>query len=226
MKSLALLTTMAAAAAVGAVSTTLRGAALAQQQEPPSGVEEVGEQIEHYPPPNWDGMHAPSRRVLMERQLEGTMDDAQEEDEVHDPFGGMLVVGNLIEDVENDTGLYDWEEDDERKDDKSYEPPVDSVTVSPSRPHRTKNVPCSRSYALSRLPIMHFSQPILSPYPIPPPPPLYAPNHHVSISSAQSCIDRPPAYATSIRSSRGTIFRAMSTTVARAMPPARTLRER
>ena len=216
MKNLALITTMAAAAAVGAVSTTLRGVAPARQ-EPPSGVEEVGEQIEHYPPPNWDGMHAPSRRVLMERQLGGAMDDAEEEEEegeeeVHDPFAGMLVVGNLIEDVENDTGLYDWEEDDERKDDKSYEPPIDSVTVSPLgriSPHptpHTKNVSflSIACPVLSRLPIMYFSQPIiLSPYPIPPrPPPI------------------PPC------SSMGTIFKAMSTTVARAMPPARTLRER
>ena len=219
MKSLALLTTMAAAAAVGAVSTTLRGVAPpAQQQEPPhGGVEEVGEQIEHYPPPNWDGMHAPSRRVLMERQLEG-VDDAEEEEEeeVHDPYVGMLVVGNLIDDVEEDDfGLYDWEEDDERKDDKSYEPPIDSVTVSPHYlPHSTTPRRMSLLFSVDRLSRPADSRSCISLNPSCLPITMY--RYYIQ--------SHPPP---PVCSSRGTISKAMSTTVAPApVPYARTRRDK
>ena len=174
---------MAAAAAscarVGAVSTTLRGVTPAE----PPGVEEVGEQIEHYPPPNWDGMQTPSRRVLMERQLEGM--DGAEEEEVHDPYVGMLVAGNLIEDVENDTGLYDWEEDDERKEDKSYDPPIDSVMVSLS-PHSNE-----MSLLADRLPFP-LSQSFFSTYlGSHPNPTLSASNCHINIF-CPSCANRRP----------------------------------
>ncbi|KAL3781757.1 hypothetical protein ACHAW5_004108 [Stephanodiscus triporus] len=122
MKSVVLLTTVAAVAA-----STLRGAI-------PDGVEEVGEQMEHYPPPNWDGMLTPSRRSLMESRLDGIDGDDDETTgeggEVHDPYVGEDVVGRLIEDVENDTGLFDWEAvDDEKMENKSYDPPVGSVTL-------------------------------------------------------------------------------------------------
>jgi hypothetical protein len=101
------------------------------------GIKEVGEQMMHNPPSNWDGMHGPSRRALIERQLDGDEDD--EDEDVTDPFVDSDVVGHLIENdnVEVNDGLYDWEDDDERMMDKSYDPPIDSVTVSSHSLSRT-----------------------------------------------------------------------------------------
>ena len=97
------------------------------------GIEEVGEQMMHDPPSNWDGMHGPSRRALLERELDGDDEGGDDEDDdgIIDPYVDSDVVGRLIENNDDDVnnGLYDWEDDDERMMDKSYSPPIDSVTV-------------------------------------------------------------------------------------------------
>jgi hypothetical protein len=131
-------------------------------------------------------------------------------EEVQDPYVGMLVVGNLIEDVENNMGLYDWEEEDERKEDKLYKPHIDSVTVSSHLTGRFSG-PDFRSF--------------FSTY-------LVAPNSlyfQLPYRYFLSILRQPPPYTTLTlppNSLRETTSKATSTTIALAVPPARTLRDR
>lgn len=123
----------AAFTTVDATTTLLRG--LQQQQQhyvvlDEAGIDEVGEQVQHYPPSKWDGMSTPSRRELMRtRALDASFQHYVDDSE--DPNPDAVVMGRLIED-ENDTGLFDWEimVDVTATEEKVYEPPSDAITVS------------------------------------------------------------------------------------------------
>ena len=125
-------------------ATLLRGGGLRQQQqqqqqhvvvleEEEDGIDEVGEQVQHYPPPNWDGLSTPSRRELMRNRALDASLQQHLVDESEDPNPDIAVMGRLIED-ENDTGLFDWEMIVDATattvEEKVYDPPVDAITVS------------------------------------------------------------------------------------------------
>lgn len=136
-KNICILTTALIATAafttVDATTTLLRG--LQRQHNvvlDEDGIDEVGEQVQHYPPSNWDGMSTPSRRELMRtRALDASFQHFVDDSEDPNPDAG--VMGRLIED-ENDMGLFDWEMMVDATattvEEKVYEPPSDAITVS------------------------------------------------------------------------------------------------
>jgi hypothetical protein len=144
-KNILLLTTAVIATAAcstvdATTATLLRGGGLRQQQqhvvvleEEEDGIDEVGEQVQHYPPPNWDGLSTPSRRELMRTRASDFSLQQHLVDESEDPNPDIAVMGRLIED-ENDTGLFDWEMIVDATattvEEKVYDPPVDAITVS------------------------------------------------------------------------------------------------
>ena len=145
-KNMLLLTTAVIATAAcstvdATTATLLRGGGLRQQQqqhavvleEEEDGIDEVGEQVQHYPPPNWDGLSTPSRRELMRNRALDASLQQHLVDESEDPNPDIVVMGRLIED-ENDTGLFDWEMIIDATattvEEKVYDPPVDAITVS------------------------------------------------------------------------------------------------
>jgi hypothetical protein len=139
----ALIATSACTTVDATTATLLRGGGLQQQQhvvvleeEEEDGIDEVGEQVQHYPPPNWDGLSTPSRRELMRnRALDASLQQQHLVDESVDPNPDIAIMGRLIED-ENDTGLFDWEMIVDAAtatttvEEKVYDPPVDAITVS------------------------------------------------------------------------------------------------
>ena len=144
-KNILLLTTAVIATAAcstvdATTATLLRGGGLRQQQqhvvvleEEEDGIDEVCEQVQHYPPPNWDGLSTPSRRELMRNRALDASLQQHLVDESEDPNPDIAVMGRLIED-ENDTGLFDWEMIIDATattvEEKIYDPPVDAITVS------------------------------------------------------------------------------------------------
>jgi hypothetical protein len=145
-KNMLLLTTALIATAAyttvdATTATLLRGSELRQQpqvvilEEEEDGIDEVGEQVQHHPPPNWDGLSTPSRRELMRnRALDASLQQHLVDESV-DPNPDIAIMGRLIED-ENDTGLFDWEMIVDAAtatttvEEKVYDPPVDAITVS------------------------------------------------------------------------------------------------
>ena len=121
-----------AAAHAGAVS--LRG-----PQE--RGIEEVGDQIEHFPP---EEVIVNRQRILEEAAATTTEDRGGmistatvSRGMIQDDFADLDIVGNVVENAETDNGLYYWDEDDVPIT-KEYSPDPNSSLVS-SLTSETKN---------------------------------------------------------------------------------------
>jgi hypothetical protein len=139
MKRAAILTVAVAAyCCTGSADASLRGPSSSSSEVAYYGIEEVGDQIEHFPEEEAEEItvNRHQARILSDETATAAAVanvivrslNSEEEEQDESYYADIDILGNVVEDPILDTGLYYWDEDDIPIT-KEYAPDPNSILV-------------------------------------------------------------------------------------------------